>query len=80
MTCPRFETYDTSTHAPPKLGKRVRIAATSALNINVSAASLGTFIWGILSWRKQLELEQKAIKLNEVATLRVDLQRKSTRS
>ncbi|KAL5541456.1 hypothetical protein UlMin_009166 [Ulmus minor] len=61
----KFETYDTNVNPPSKLGKRVRIAATNILNINVSAASLETFIGGILSWRRQLELEQKAIKLNE---------------
>lgn len=66
LTFPRFETYDTSTHPPQKLGKRARIAATSALNVNVSAAGLKTFIWASLSWRRQLELEEKAIKLNEV--------------
>lgn len=47
----------------------MRIAATSILNINVSAAGIETFVGGSLSWRRQLELEQKAIKLNEVTTL-----------
>ncbi|KAJ6689863.1 hypothetical protein OIU85_006185 [Salix viminalis] len=46
---------------------RVRVAATSIMNINVSAANLETFIGTILSWRKQLELDQKAMKLNEGA-------------
>lgn len=44
----------------------MRIAATSILNLNVSAANLETFIGSILSWRRQLELEQKAMKINEV--------------
>ncbi|KAL5782083.1 hypothetical protein ACOSP7_007112 [Xanthoceras sorbifolium] len=61
----KFETYDTSVQPPPRLGKRVRVAATNILNINVSAANLETFVETILSWRRQLELEQKAIKLNE---------------
>lgn len=44
----------------------MRIAATSVVNINVSAANLETFIGTILSWRRQLDLEQKAKKINEV--------------
>ncbi|KAK1591812.1 hypothetical protein Q3G72_014066 [Acer saccharum] len=63
----KFETYDTNVHPPLRLGKRVRVAATNILNINVSAANLETFVETILSWRRQLELEQKAIKLNEEA-------------
>ncbi|KAF3970469.1 hypothetical protein CMV_005848 [Castanea mollissima] len=63
----KFETYDTNIHQPSKLGKRVRVAATSMLNINVSAANLETSVGSILSWRRQLELEKKAIKLNEEA-------------
>ncbi|XP_031738035.1 uncharacterized protein LOC101213129 isoform X1 [Cucumis sativus] len=63
----KFETYDTSVDQPPKLGKRIRVAATSIVNINVSASNLETFIGGILSWRKQLELEERAQKLNEEA-------------
>ncbi|KAH9766383.1 C2 domain-containing protein [Citrus sinensis] len=63
----KFETYDTNVHPPSRLGKRVRVAATNVLNINVSAANLETFVDSVLSWRTQLELEQKAIKLNEEA-------------
>lgn len=62
----RFETYETNLHPTPGLGKRVRIAATSVLNINVSAANLETFSEAMLSWRRQNELEQKASKTNEV--------------
>jgi len=47
----------------------VRVAATNMLNINVSAANLETFVGSILSWRRQLELEKKATKLNEVLIL-----------
>ncbi|XP_059444630.1 uncharacterized protein LOC132176414 [Corylus avellana] len=63
----KFETYDTNVHQPSKLGKTLRVAATNILNINVSAANLETFIGSILSWRKQLGLEQKAAKPNEEA-------------
>lgn len=62
----RFETYDTNAHPPSRLGKRVRIAATSILNVNVSAANLEAFVETVVSWRRQRELEQKATKLNEV--------------
>ncbi|KAJ0034329.1 hypothetical protein Pint_24264 [Pistacia integerrima] len=61
----KFETYDTSVHPPSSLGKRVRVAATNILNINVSAANVETFVETILSWRRQLEFEQKTIKLHE---------------
>ncbi|XP_062108869.1 uncharacterized protein LOC133819601 isoform X1 [Humulus lupulus] len=61
----KFETYDTNGNPPSKLGKRVRIASTTVLNVNVSAASLENFVGSTLSWRRQLELEKKAIKLNE---------------
>ncbi|KAJ8767440.1 hypothetical protein K2173_017484 [Erythroxylum novogranatense] len=64
----KFETYDNNVHPPSKLAKRVRVAATSILNINVSAANLETYIGTILSWRKQLELDVKATKLNEEAS------------
>ncbi|KAM1083274.1 hypothetical protein ACFX19_022101 [Malus domestica] len=61
----KFETYGTNVHLPSKFGKTLRIAATSILNLNVSAAILETFIGSVLSWRKQLELEQKAMKISE---------------
>ncbi|XP_027330645.1 uncharacterized protein LOC113846496 isoform X2 [Abrus precatorius] len=60
----KFETFDTNLQSPSGLGKRVRISATSILNVNVSAANLESFVGSILSWRQQLELEQKASKLN----------------
>ena len=44
----------------------MRIAATNIVNINVSGANLDTLVETILSWRRQLELEQKATKLVEV--------------
>lgn len=66
MAFSRFEIYDNNVHSPSKFGKTLRIAATSILNLNVSAANLETCIGSILSWRRQLELEQKAMKINEV--------------
>lgn len=44
----------------------MHIAATNIVNINVSAMNLDTLIETILSWRRQLELDQKATKLIEV--------------
>ncbi|KAI8561923.1 hypothetical protein RHMOL_Rhmol04G0379800 [Rhododendron molle] len=61
----KFETYDTNLHPPSRLGKRARIAATSILNINLSAANLETLTETMVSWRRQRELEQKAMKLTE---------------
>ncbi|XWS14258.1 hypothetical protein CRYUN_Cryun36dG0107400 [Craigia yunnanensis] len=63
----KFETYDTNVNSPSRLGKRMHIAATNIVNINVSAANLDTIVDTILSWRRQLELEQKVTKLIEEA-------------
>ncbi|WVZ12338.1 hypothetical protein V8G54_016868 [Vigna mungo] len=60
----KFETFDTNAQSPSGVGKRVRISATSMLNVNVSAANLESFVGSILSWRQQLELEEKTSKLN----------------
>ncbi|KAF7837667.1 putative vacuolar protein sorting-associated protein 13A isoform A [Senna tora] len=57
----KFETYHTNAHSPSGLGKRVRIASTNILNVNVSAANLESFVGSILSWRRQLELEHKDV-------------------
>ncbi|KAL2906379.1 putative vacuolar protein sorting-associated protein 13F [Bienertia sinuspersici] len=65
----KFDTYDTSTHQTPGLGKTLRIAATTILNLNVSAANVDTFAEAVVSWKRQRELEQKAAKLNEVSIL-----------
>lgn len=61
----KFETYDTNEQRQSILGKRARIAATSILNINISAASIDTFAETIVSWRRLRELEEKAIKSEE---------------
>ncbi|XP_050374958.1 uncharacterized protein LOC126792594 [Argentina anserina] len=63
----KLETYDTNLHSPSEFGKTVRIAATSIVNLNVSAANLETCIGTILSWRRQLDLERKAKKITEEA-------------
>lgn len=65
----KFDTYDTSTHQTPGLGKTLRIAATTILNLNVSAANLDTFAEAVVSWKRLRELEQKAEKLNEESVL-----------
>ncbi|TYI07189.1 hypothetical protein ES332_A10G210100v1 [Gossypium tomentosum] len=63
----KFETYDADVNSPSRLGKRMRIAATNIVNVNVSAANLESLVGTILSWRRQLELEQKTTKLIEEA-------------
>ncbi|XP_035834787.1 uncharacterized protein LOC110887015 isoform X3 [Helianthus annuus] len=60
----KFETYDTN-ECQSKLGKRARVAATSILNVNLSAASIDTFAETIASWGRLKELEQKAVKSEE---------------
>lgn len=62
----RFETFDTNAQSPFGLGKRIRVSATSILNVNVSAANLESFVGSVHSWRRQLEFEDKASKLNAV--------------
>ncbi|CAI9779714.1 unnamed protein product [Fraxinus pennsylvanica] len=61
----KYETYDTNLHQPSGIGKRMRIAATSILNVNLSAANLDTLEQTIDSWKRQRELEEKAIRLIE---------------
>ncbi|KAK4265962.1 hypothetical protein QN277_026944 [Acacia crassicarpa] len=61
----KFETYHSNVNLQSGLAKRIRIAATNILNVNVSAANLESFVGCILSWRRQLELEKKASKLKE---------------
>ncbi|RAL47445.1 hypothetical protein DM860_013410 [Cuscuta australis] len=74
----KFETYETNIQSSSSLGKRLRIAATSILNINISASNLGTLAQTVNSWRKQRELEQKAIKLLEEARGRQDADHQSS--
>lgn len=61
----KFETYDTTEQSQSTIGKRARVAATSIVNINISAASIDTLAETMVSWRRLKELEQKAIKLDE---------------
>ncbi|KAJ9559357.1 hypothetical protein OSB04_013971 [Centaurea solstitialis] len=61
----KFETYETNEQSQSSLGKRARIAATSILNINISAASIDTLAETVVSWSRLRELEQKAIKSDE---------------
>ncbi|KAL3831089.1 hypothetical protein ACJIZ3_019891 [Penstemon smallii] len=64
----KLETYDTDLKQPVIVGKRMRIAATSILNVNLSAANVDTLAQTMDSWRKQRELEEKAMRLIEEAT------------
>ncbi|KAL6634351.1 hypothetical protein ACP70R_027022 [Stipagrostis hirtigluma subsp. patula] len=64
----KFETYDTSEHPPSKVGKRIRVAATSPLNANLSSANLDLLIETLVSWRRQIDLEKKSSIKNEDTT------------
>uniref|UniRef100_A0A0E0NER2 C2 domain-containing protein n=1 Tax=Oryza rufipogon TaxID=4529 RepID=A0A0E0NER2_ORYRU len=61
----KFETYDTSKHPPSKVGKRIRVAATSPLNVNLSSANLDLLIETLISWKRQIDLEKKSSIKNE---------------
>ncbi|CAN4121397.1 unnamed protein product [Withania somnifera] len=61
----KFETYETNLHPPSRVGTRIRVAATSILNINLSVANFDVLGQAAESWRKQRELEKKAIKIKE---------------
>ncbi|KAG7594430.1 Vacuolar protein sorting-associated protein 62 [Arabidopsis thaliana x Arabidopsis arenosa] len=61
----KLETYDTALNQSSRPGKRLRIATTNILNINVSAANLETLGDAVVSWRRQLELEERAAKMKE---------------
>ncbi|KAJ3675683.1 hypothetical protein LUZ60_004725 [Juncus effusus] len=62
----KLETYDVSEH-PPKVGKRVRVAAATPLNVNVTSANLETLIETWVSWNRQIELETLSSKKSEEA-------------
>ncbi|XP_073012998.1 uncharacterized protein [Typha latifolia] len=64
----KLETYDTSENASSKVVKRVRVAATSPLNLNISAANLETLTETIVSWNRQADIEYKSSKKNEEST------------
>ncbi|KAL0925485.1 hypothetical protein M5K25_003821 [Dendrobium thyrsiflorum] len=63
----KLETYDTCEHPPSKIGKRIRVAATSSLNLNVSAANLETISDTVVSWERQNKLVPTLSKKDEVA-------------
>uniref|UniRef100_A0ACD5YZI2 Uncharacterized protein n=1 Tax=Avena sativa TaxID=4498 RepID=A0ACD5YZI2_AVESA len=60
----KLETY-TSEHPPSKVGKRIRVAATSPLNANLSSANLDLLIETLLSWRRQIDIEKISPIRNE---------------
>ncbi|CAL5058295.1 unnamed protein product [Urochloa decumbens] len=60
----KFETYDTSEHPPSKVGKRIRVAATSPLNANLSSANLELLMETLVSWRRQIDLEKSSSMKN----------------
>ncbi|XP_073302377.1 uncharacterized protein [Primulina huaijiensis] len=64
----KLETYDTNLPQMSRVGKQMRIAATSILNINLSAANMDTVAQAMDSWNKLRELEEKAFMLMQEAT------------
>ncbi len=48
------------TEATLRVGKRIRITAANIVNVNVTSAGLESLVEAVLSWRKQMELEQQA--------------------
>ncbi|XP_020520361.1 uncharacterized protein LOC18430003 [Amborella trichopoda] len=63
----KYESYESDIHMPSRVGKRVRIAATSTVNLNITAANLETCVGSVVSWRRQVELEEKLMKATEEA-------------
>ncbi|KAG0568137.1 hypothetical protein KC19_7G189300 [Ceratodon purpureus] len=56
----KYESFDVDSEAPFKVGKRIRITAANAVNLNVTSAGLETLVESVMSWRKQTELEEQA--------------------
>ncbi|KAG0559465.1 hypothetical protein KC19_10G107200 [Ceratodon purpureus] len=56
----KYESYDVDSEAPFKVGKRIRITAANAVNVNVTSAGLETLVESVMSWRKQTESEEQA--------------------
>ncbi|MQL90988.1 hypothetical protein Taro_023589 [Colocasia esculenta] len=50
---------------PSRIGKHMRVSTTTTVNLNLSSANLETMIESIISWRKQMDLQQKSSKKNE---------------
>jgi vacuolar protein sorting-associated protein 13A/C len=48
------------TEATLRVGKRIRITAANIVNVNVTSAGLESLVEAVLSWGKQMELEQQA--------------------
>lgn len=64
----RFESYDISAEASLKIGKRFRISAANIVNVNLTSASVDALVGAALSWRKQVEFEEKARMVLQVVS------------
>ncbi|KAG0489289.1 hypothetical protein HPP92_008100 [Vanilla planifolia] len=62
----KLETFDTCLHPPSKIGMRLCVAATSSVNLNISAANLDMLMETIVSWERQNDLDQKLSRKAEV--------------
>ncbi|XP_024384462.1 uncharacterized protein [Physcomitrium patens] len=56
----KYESFDVDSEAAFKVGKRIRITAANAVNVNITSAGLETLVQSVTSWRKQTELEEQA--------------------
>ncbi|CAM6102066.1 unnamed protein product [Calypogeia fissa] len=56
----KFESYDISAEASLRIGKRFRISAANIVNVNLTSAAIDALVGAALSWRKQVEFEEKA--------------------
>ncbi|XP_078433928.1 calcium-dependent lipid-binding family protein isoform X2 [Wolffia australiana] len=56
----KLETLTVSEQPLPRLGKRLRVSTTTAVNANISAANLETISALILSWKGQMAREEKS--------------------
>ncbi|CAA6659805.1 unnamed protein product [Spirodela intermedia] len=61
----KVETFNMNEQSPPRFGKRLRVSTTTPVNVNASAANLESMTESIMSWRRQMVLEQKSCQKNE---------------
>ncbi|CAN6447305.1 unnamed protein product [Victoria cruziana] len=58
----KYESYKVNLHLPNNTGKRIRIAATSVMNVNISAANIEAFAGVLSSWRNQTQFREKVLE------------------
>ncbi|XP_031479692.1 uncharacterized protein LOC116250249 isoform X3 [Nymphaea colorata] len=58
----KYESYKANLHLSNNIGKRVRVAATSTMNVNISAANIEAFVGLFISWRNQTLFRKKILE------------------